>query len=189
MVPSPRYRVVTLVAGSILALLSQGIQAAAQTQQPVGAQADSLELLLRSAARHHEHGRFADAHRTLAAALARAWTARGGVWLSQTTATNSGYAEADSAAREAVRFARASEDSRLLADALELSGRVLYSCRINLAEGDYEEPLRLSTEALELRREAGDVRGIAGRRTTGRRWSTIVAPWRKRSGWGPPASR
>ncbi|HWB42878.1 MAG TPA: hypothetical protein VG500_16565 [Gemmatimonadales bacterium] len=109
--------------------------------------------------------------------------------LSQTTATNSGYAEADSAAREAVRFARASEDSRLLADALELSGRVLYSCRINLAEGDYEEPLRLSTEALELRREAGDVRGIAGRRTTGRRWSTIVAPWRKRSGWGPPASR
>jgi tetratricopeptide (TPR) repeat protein len=160
MAPTLRCRVATMAALAVLTMLPVKPSAAAQSAPTGREPPDSLEMLLLSADLHHRQGRFADAHRTLAAALARVWTARGSVWLSQTTATNTGYAEADSAASAAVQFAKASEDPRLLADALELSGRVMYSRRINLAEGDYEEPLRLSTEALALRRKAGDVRGM-----------------------------
>jgi tetratricopeptide (TPR) repeat protein len=134
---------------------------------------DSLDALLRAAEAHHYRGRFADAHAALGlaesiaaqqqsppAGLARVWTARANVWVSQTTASNSGYVEADSAAARALEFAERSEEPRLLADAADLAGRVLYSRRINLDEGDYDRPLSYFKRALELRRDAGDTRGV-----------------------------
>jgi tetratricopeptide (TPR) repeat protein len=133
---------------------------------------DTVDSLLRTAEAHHYRGELARAHGALAAAselarrrddttaLARVWLARGNVWVSQTTATNSGYAEADSAASTALRFAERSGDRRLLGDATELVGRVLYSRKINLDQGDYEQPLLRFRRSLELRRAAGDTRGV-----------------------------
>ena len=134
---------------------------------------DSLDTLLRAAEAHHYRGALADALAALALAesvarqpqpvpsrLARVWTARADVWISQTTATNAGYAEADSAAARALEFAERADEPRLLADAADVAGRVLYSRRINLAEGDYERPLSHFKRALELRRTAGDTRGV-----------------------------
>jgi tetratricopeptide (TPR) repeat protein len=135
--------------------------------------AGTLDSLLTAAERHHRTGRLAQAHAALAeaegvalapgssaASAARLWTVSGDVYVSQTTATNTGYDEADTAAAKALKQARRSGDARLLADALDLAGRVLYSRRINLAEGDYEKPRSYFQEALELRRKAGDTRGV-----------------------------
>lgn len=140
-----------------------------QSVQP----ADSLETLLAAAERHHYGGRLEAARESLARAertarggpdstarLARVWVARGNLWLSQTTATNRGYPQADTAAARALALAERSGDSRLVADAAELSGRVLYARRINLGEGDYDAPLRHFERALALRRAARDTGGI-----------------------------
>ena len=61
---------------------------------------------------------------------------------------------------ESLEFAERSKEPRLIADAADAFGRVLYSRRINLGEGDYEGPLRQFKRALELRRTAGDERGV-----------------------------
>jgi tetratricopeptide (TPR) repeat protein len=132
---------------------------------------DSLDALLEAAERHHYAGRLDAAHETLARAesavggsagpahLARVETARGLVWLSATTASNRGYAEADRAAGRALELAERSGDSLLIADAAELAGRVHYARRINLAAGGYDAPLRHFERALALRRAAGDTGG------------------------------
>jgi tetratricopeptide (TPR) repeat protein len=134
--------------------------------------ADSLLVLLEAAERHHSAGRLEAARVALdgaeraaragtdtTAGLARVWVARGLVWLSETTATNRGYPEADTAAARALVLAERAGDSLLVADAAELVGRVLYSRRINLAQGDYDAPLRHFERALALRRAAGDTSG------------------------------
>jgi tetratricopeptide (TPR) repeat protein len=133
---------------------------------------NTVDSLLRRAEAHHYRGALAQAHEMLASAadlaghrgdtsaLARVWIARGNVWISQTTATNSGYDEADNAAATALRFAERAGDQRLLADATELMGRVLYSRKINLDEGDYEGPMLRFRRSLELREAAGDTRGV-----------------------------
>ncbi|HEX6104082.1 MAG TPA: tetratricopeptide repeat protein [Gemmatimonadales bacterium] len=153
-------------------ILAQPAVLSAQTARPQAVQsADPLDTLLETADRHHYAGRLDAARETLARAetaargagpggLARVWTARGLVWLSETTATNRGYPEADSAAARALELAERSGDSLLIADAAELAGRVLYSRRINLAEGDYDAPSRHFERALALRRAAADTGGI-----------------------------
>lgn len=159
--------------GCALAAVTALTPTLARAQTAAAPPADSLAALLRAAEAHHYRGALADAHAALTLAesvarrpqpapsrLARVWTARANVWISQTTATNTGYAEADSAAARALELAERSEEPRLIADAADVAGRVLYSRRINLAEGDYERPLSHFKRALELRRAAGDARGV-----------------------------
>jgi tetratricopeptide (TPR) repeat protein len=146
--------------------------APAVAQSVAAPSADSLSALLRIAHTHHYRGALADALGVLARAeslvrhsrptperLARVWIARADVWVSQTTATNAGYAAADTAAAQAIALAERSADARLRADAADVAGRILYSRRINLSEGDYERPLAHFERALRLRRSAGDLRG------------------------------
>jgi tetratricopeptide (TPR) repeat protein len=133
---------------------------------------DTLAVLLDSVEAQHFRGAFAEAHATLAdaeslarrrpdpSALARVWIVRTGVWLSQTTASNTGYAEADSAAARGLHFAERSGQPRLIADAEDHLGRVLYSRRINLDQGDYERPLAHFRRSLTLRKAAGDTQGV-----------------------------
>lgn len=155
------------------AVLAQSAALSAQASPRQAAHgADSVDTLLETAERHHYAGRLDAARETLARAetaahgaggtarLARVWTARGLIWLSETTATNRGYPEADSAAARALELAERSGDSLLIADAAELAGRVLYSRRINLGEGDYDPPLRHFERALALRRAAADTGGM-----------------------------
>ena len=152
----------------VASLWSAPLQAQTGTD-PAG---DSLGALLRTAEAHHAKGALPEAHTTLAAAaelarrrgdpaaLARVLIARGNVWISQTTATNTGYDEADSAAAMALRLAERSADSALVADATDLTGRVLYSRKINLEQGDYEQALERFRRALDLRKAVGDTRGV-----------------------------
>jgi tetratricopeptide (TPR) repeat protein len=142
-------------------------------QSPTTADPHGLsDTLLTVAERQHYAGRLDSARGTLAEAeaaagsgtasagrLARVWVSRGLVWLSQTTVSNRGYAEADSAAARALELAEKSGDSLLIADAAELTGRVLYSRRINLDQGDYDAPLRHFERALRLRRAGADTGG------------------------------
>ncbi len=158
----PKLRALVLAAG-------YATSAQAQTAAPA---ADPLDTLLATAEHHHRAGRLQEANRALAAAenaarragsaaaQARAWTLSGTVRLTETTAMNTGYAEADTAAARALRFAEQAKDPRLLADAHELTGRVLYSRRINLAQGDYAEPSDHFRRSLELRQQVGDTRGV-----------------------------
>jgi tetratricopeptide (TPR) repeat protein len=165
------YNLLTLATGCGL-MFAALAQATAAQATAVSAD-DSLETLLSTAEAHHYRGALADAraaldvaasvaalHSPASASLARVWIARAEVWISQTTATNTGYAEADSAAAQALRLADRSGEPRLIADAADVAGRVLYSRRINLAEGDYDRPLGHFKRALALRRTAGDTGGI-----------------------------
>jgi tetratricopeptide (TPR) repeat protein len=93
-------------------------------------------------------------------ALARVWVTWAGVWISQTTATNAGYVEADSSSARALHHAEQARDPRLVADATDLRGRALYSRKINLDQGDYDGPLAHFSRALELRKAAGDTGGV-----------------------------
>ena len=168
--PPPARRLLCLAVGTAIA--ASPLRAGPPPTQ-AGPAGDSLVTLLQAAERAHYAGRLDAAHRALDRAeraarqapdsigrLARVWAARGLVWLSETTATNQGYAEADSAARHALALAERSGDSLLIAEGAELAGRVLYARRINLDEGGYEEPLRHYQRALSLRRAAGDTAGI-----------------------------
>jgi len=156
----------SLAAGLVLA--SGTLAAQAGRPSP----ADSLDLLLDAAEAHHFQGAFAEAYATLAraesaargtsapSALARVWIAWTRVCISETTVTNAGYPEADSSAARARRYAEESREPRLIADATDLTGRVLYARRINLNEGDYDRPLAYFTRALTLRKGVGDTRGV-----------------------------
>lgn len=168
-----RGRLRALAAGCALAAVTLPAPASVAAQSVGHSSGDSLDLLLRAAEAHHYRGAIPEAHAALAeaekaarrrvggpSAVARVWIARTHVFLSQTTATNSGYAGADTAAAAALRFAERSRDPRLMADAADAAGRVLYSRRINLAQGDYELPLAHFRRALELRQAAGDTRGV-----------------------------
>jgi tetratricopeptide (TPR) repeat protein len=169
--PSASARLIFPLAASAAIAISPALQA--ERSQPAGLSADSLEALLAAAEREHYAGRLDAAREVLVRAeraaaeapdstsrLARVWVARGLVWLSQTTATNHGYPEADTAAVRALALAEQSGDSSIVADAAELAGRVLYARRINLAEGDYAAPRRHYERALALRRAARDTGGI-----------------------------
>jgi tetratricopeptide (TPR) repeat protein len=170
MVITSRRRAGALAGAWLWAAVLQPPHAAAQASATPGT--GTLETLLSLAEAHHYRGALAEARSTLEQAaavarrstspskLARVWTARAGIWISQTTATNSGYAEADSAAVRAMEHAERSKEPRLIADAADVLGRVLYSRRINLGQGDYEAPLRQFERALKLRRGAGDERGV-----------------------------
>jgi tetratricopeptide (TPR) repeat protein len=162
------FRLVTLTAAGLGAFSLLGVRAWAEQTNT-----DSLEVLLAAAESHHRKGRFEEAHSALAGAertigsrsgrdaeRARIWTTRGNIYLSQITAANRGYAEADSAAVQAIAFAKLAGDDGLLADAHDLTGRVLYSRRINLGAEGYDEPLGHFQRALELRRKANNTRGI-----------------------------
>ena len=133
----------------------------------------ALKALLAAADDFHYQGRFRDAHDTLAfaektalrgetdpGAHAKFWIVRGNIYLSQTTAQNSGYAEAEAAATRAIEFAEKSNGAWVIADAYELAGRVHYSRRINLGKGDYETPLDYWQKSLTLRRKVNDTRGV-----------------------------
>lgn len=133
----------------------------------------ALKALLAAAEDFHFQGRFRDAHETLAfaektalrgetdpGAHAKFWVARGNIYLSQTTAQNSGYPEAEAAAKRAIEFAEKSNGAWVIADAYELAGRIAYSRRINLGEGDYEAPLDYWQKSLTLRRKVNDTRGV-----------------------------
>ena len=149
-------------------VLTSGTLAAQTDHSP----ADTVGRLLRAAEVQHFRGELGEARATLdladsaarrhcdTAALARVWIARAGVWLSQTTATNTGYAEADSAAIHALGLAERSGNSSLVADATDLLGRTLYARAINLDQGDYDRPLAHFRRALDLRKAAGNTRGI-----------------------------
>lgn len=169
MIPSSRTTLALAAACVWWTSVPRPSHAEAQTAAAPGR--DSLEIVLRAAEAHHHRGALDHARAALEhaeavarkaaspAGLARVWTARADVWISQTTATNGGYAEADSAATLALEYAERSREPRLIADAADAVGRVLYSRRINLGEGDYEGPLRHFERALKLRRAAGDERG------------------------------
>lgn len=141
-------------------------------QAPDRSESDSLDTLLRTAEAHHFRGALKEAHAALATAdsmakrrseptaLARVWLTWAGVWISQTTATNAGYLEADSSAARALRYAEQARDPKLIADATDLRGRALYSRKINLGEGDYDQPLADFSRALELRKDAADTAGV-----------------------------
>jgi tetratricopeptide (TPR) repeat protein len=141
-------------------------------QAPNRSESGRLDSLLRIAEAHHFRGALGEAHAALAradtmakggaepTALARLWVTWAGVWISQTTATNAGYIEADSSSARALHYAEQARDSRLIADATDLMGRALYSRKINLDEGDYDRPLAHFRRALKLREAAGDTRGV-----------------------------
>jgi tetratricopeptide (TPR) repeat protein len=156
----------------IVLLACQGIvptRTLAQATAARGTTADSLEAVLVAAESSHRRGRFAEAKQAIAVAAAmaasaaeqaRVWLAGGTILISQTTAANEGYAEADSASGRALEAAERSGDPGLRAGAYDLAGRLHYSRRINLGDGDYDVPLGLFRRALELRRGAGDTRGV-----------------------------
>ena len=134
---------------------------------------EPLEALLRAADAFHYEGRFSEAHETLALAertalrddvdagtRAKFWILRGNIYLSQTTAINSGYEEAEAAAARGLEFAEQSNGADIVADAYDLAGRIHYSRRINLGQGDYEKPLEFFKKALSLRRKTADRRGL-----------------------------
>jgi tetratricopeptide (TPR) repeat protein len=141
-------------------------------QAPNRSASDSLDSLIRTAEAHHFRGALGEAHAALATAdsmamrrseptaLARVWVTWAGIWISQTTATNAGYLEADSSAARALRYAEQARDPGLIAHATDLRGRALYSRKINLDEGDYDGPLAHFNRALELRKAAGDTGGV-----------------------------
>jgi tetratricopeptide (TPR) repeat protein len=121
-------------------------------QAPNRSASDSLDSLIRTAEAHHFRG--------APTALARVWVTWAGIWISQTTATNAGYLEADSSAARALRYAEQACGPGLIADATDLRGRALYSRKINLDEGDHDLPLAYFNRALELRKAAGDTAGV-----------------------------